>query len=183
MATFSSGGVVDVNSISSSKFADASDVLGGSIAPLVENGLQARQGDIPHHVTVYIRRGNRWFFTSGALIADDWIITQASSLAKSQEVRVYYGSHQLPSSKIAFVKRIVVHPYYETKVGIFNVALLQLRQPVSVDHSTRPIALPPTNFVNAVLDNQNIWISGFGSKGKCVINSSIMDRLNQRLVA
>lgn len=140
------------------------------ISPLVENGQQARQGDLPYHVTVYVLRSNQWIFISGALVAPNWVLTQASSLARLQQLRVYYGSNQLHNAKYVNGQRIAVHPQYETRLGIYNIGLIQLAQEISDGRITYPINLPPAEFKHAQFDNQYILLSGFGSKSKSSSN-------------
>lgn len=141
-------------------------IFAGSIAPLVENGYPVRQGDLPHHVTIYIKKGGQWRFCSGALVSPNWVITTLVPLFNANEVRVYHGSHQLPSSKLAFGKRVVPHPKYDARNGLNNVALVQLSQNVVVDRFTSPVVLPPIQFKTTWFDNQYIFVSGYGSKSK-----------------
>lgn len=140
--------------------------LSDSISPLIENGAPVRQGDLPHHVTVYVLKEGSWKFIAGTLISRNCVLTTLSPLLKIQEVRVYHGSHQLPSSKIAFARRVIPHPRYDPRTGINNLAILVLTNPVVVNRDTQPIALPPLEWKNANLENQAIFVSGFGSKSK-----------------
>lgn len=140
----------------------------GSFVPYVENGTPARPGDIPYHVTIYVLRKGQWGFGSGALIAPQWVITEATVLVATQEVRVYYGSDQLANSGLVQGRRLVVHPKFEPKLRIFNIGLLQLAQPIVASALVSPVALPPVEFKNAMFDNQYGLISGFGSKSEYI---------------
>lgn len=154
---------VDINTVRD--FA-ATFPLTGSIKPLIENGFPVRQGDLPHHVTIYVLKEGSWKFIAGTLISSNCVLTTLSPLLKIQEVRVYHGSNQLPSAKIAFARRVIPHPRFDPRTGINNLAILVLNNPLVINRETQPITLPPLDWKNANLENQNIFVSGFGSKSR-----------------
>lgn len=119
---------------------------------LVENGIPARPGSFPHHVTILIVKNNSWILTSGVLIKEDWVLTVSAPIQNPQEIRIFHGSNRL-NTKLAYGQKFVLHG---------RLALIQLLEPINIERFTVPALLPD----DEIEENTDIILSGFGSKSK-----------------
>lgn len=140
--------------------------VGKLFKPLVENIVGVRNGTYTHHCTIYIRIKGKWSFVSGSLIAPNLVLTLASSFKhRVDEVRVFYGSNKLASSKMVKGKRFHRHSRFNGATLTNNLGIVELVQPIA-SNLTKPILLPPAACRNTPFDGQYIAVVGFGANGE-----------------
>lgn len=75
-----------------------------------------------------------------------------------REQHLYYRDNLLP------VSRIIVHPeYYAIQAG-FDIALLELEDPVNISCQVQPVTLPPTS--ETFPPGTPCWVTGWGNVDK-----------------
>lgn len=141
--------------------------------PLVVNGTPTLEGQWPWQIALYQTQTiDNKYLCGGTLVSHLHVITAAhcvtrkkSRLAVNQNtLTVYLGKHNLRTSvvgvQIKFVENIKVHPDYNASTYSRDLAILQLREPVSYTDWVRPACLWPDNQI----DLQNV----IGKKGSVV---------------
>lgn len=144
--------------------------ISGPRSPMsrISNGAAARLDAYPWHATIFtIHQAQVWTYCSGALISDQFVVTQASWTKGSVETRVFLGSNAFGQGHQQFSNQLMVHPHYQRPGDSSDVALVRLNEPVLFNNAIRPVSLPPFQLFNAQFDGQFARVSGFGSSGKC----------------
>ncbi|KAI6080013.1 Complement C1r subcomponent isoform X2 [Aix galericulata] len=139
-------------------------------------GKQAKRGSFPWQALTGIHgRGG------GALLGDRWILTAAHTILPkasggsdisldqlAEEANVFLGHtdvdelHKMGNHP---VRRIFIHPDYNPKdEHNFNgdIALLELKHPVTLGPDVLPICLPDTTNTTFYMDGHMGYVSGFG---------------------
>ncbi|NXR06015.1 C1RA protein, partial [Semnornis frantzii] len=147
-------------------------------------GRSARRGSFPWQALTGIHgRGG------GALLADRWILTAAHTVLPkgaggrnmsldqlAEETNVFLGHtkveelHKLGNHP---VRRIFIHPDYNPEAEYdFNgdIALLELKHPVTLGPTVLPICLPDPADTAAYLDGHMGYVSGFGVEKNFISN-------------
>lgn len=133
----------------------------------ITNGAAARLDAFPWHSTIFtLLQPQVWTYCSGALISNQFVVTQASTTRGSVETRVFLGSNAFGQGHQQFSNQLMVHPHYQRPGDSSDVALVRLNEPVQFNNAIRPITLPPFQLYNAQFDGQFARVSGFGSGGK-----------------
>ncbi|KAJ8711200.1 hypothetical protein PYW07_008442 [Mythimna separata] len=131
------------------------------------------EGQWPWHVPIYLSQteGTK-YLGGGTLVSHKHVITAAHSVTTKGSQRpvdknrltVYLGKHNLRTSvdgvQIRFVKQIFVHPNFNASTFSRDVAILELREPVTYSDWIRPACLWPDNEI----DLKNV----IGKKGSVV---------------
>lgn len=143
---------------------EASEYADDSIERII-NGHPARAGQFPWQATVFVQLvQNQWNFVSGALISRNWVVVAASGVRGSRETRVLLGSNNFGRGQQIFSHQTIVHPRFgKTGSRLFDIAVINLLQPVTIGGSIRPV---PIARQGHQWTRQYASISGFGSTGK-----------------
>lgn len=147
-----------------------------SVPSQVDNGSVGRDGDLRYHCSIFINVGHKWRFVSGTLIAPNLVLTVLAPFQNAREVRVYYGSNQLPRTKMVRGKAIIKHPKHDNANR--NLGILELTRSIN-DGFAVPAMLPQFQCRSAVFDNQQVFVAGFGMKSEYLFIHKYLNRMNR----
>lgn len=86
------------------------------------------------------------YLCGGSILSQFWVVTAAHCVndVGASAVTVYAGSNQQwRGTQSRRVSRIYVHPSYDSVTHVYDIALLQLSQPLDINHSAvATICLP-----------------------------------------
>uniref|UniRef100_A0A8C8B707 Transmembrane serine protease 9 n=1 Tax=Otus sunia TaxID=257818 RepID=A0A8C8B707_9STRI len=134
--------------------ADASDESGcdcGSrpamqTASRIVGGSEASRGEFPWQVSL---RENNEHFCGAAILTEKWLVSAAHCFTEFQDPAMwaaYTGTTSLRGSDSGAVKmgiaRIIPHPSYNTDTADYDVAVLELKRPVTFTKYIQPVCLP-----------------------------------------
>ncbi|XP_025936151.1 complement C1r subcomponent [Apteryx rowi] len=164
-------------------------VCGKPVNPVTEvqrilGGRSAKSGSFPWQALTGIHgRGG------GALLGDRWILTAAHTIFPkgaggsnksldqvAEETNIFLGHtevEELHKMGNHPVRRIFIHPDYSPKDEYnFNgdIALLELKYPVTLGPTILPICLPDTTNTTFYMDGHMGYVSGFGVEKNFISN-------------
>ncbi|OPJ67999.1 transmembrane protease serine 9 isoform B [Patagioenas fasciata monilis] len=133
--------------------ADASDERGcdcGSrpamqTASRIVGGSEASRGEFPWQVSL---RENNEHFCGAAILSEKWLVSAAHCFTEFQDPAMwaaYTGTNSLRSDSGAVkmsISRIIPHPSYNTDTADYDVAVLELKRPVTFTKYIQPVCLP-----------------------------------------
>ncbi|XP_009637181.1 transmembrane protease serine 9 [Egretta garzetta] len=152
--------------------ADASDERGcdcGSrpamqTAARIVGGSEASRGEFPWQVSL---RENNEHFCGAAILTEKWLVSAAHCFTEFQDPAMwaaYTGTTSLRGSDSGAVKmgiaRIILHPSYNTDTADYDVAVLELKRPVTFTKYIQPVCLPDAG--HHFPTSKKCLISGWG---------------------
>ncbi|XP_054038261.1 transmembrane protease serine 9 isoform X1 [Rissa tridactyla] len=152
--------------------ADASDERGcdcGSrpamqTASRIVGGSEASRGEFPWQVSL---RENNEHFCGAAILTEKWLVSAAHCFTEFPDPAMwaaYTGTTSLRGSDSGAVKmgiaRIIPHPSYNTDTADYDVAVLELKRPVTFTKYIQPVCLP--NAGHHFPASKKCLISGWG---------------------
>ncbi|XP_045426313.1 tryptase-like isoform X2 [Pipistrellus kuhlii] len=132
----------------------------------IVGGREAPGNKWPWQVSLRFLRDEYWqHICGGSLIHPQWVLTAAHCLGPEikdpanlrvqlREQHLYYRDKLLP------VNRIIVHPNYYDVVEGFDIALMELGDPVNISCNVRLVALPPAS--ETFPPGTPCWVTGWG---------------------
>uniref|UniRef100_A0A8C0JCR9 Peptidase S1 domain-containing protein n=1 Tax=Chelonoidis abingdonii TaxID=106734 RepID=A0A8C0JCR9_CHEAB len=108
------------------------------------SGQDAKAGAWPWQVSVQI---NGFHICGGSLISESWVVSAAGQ------------RHRLHS--FALVKRIILHPSYNSVTHQADIALVELRNPVAFTATISPVSLLDASV--PVPAGDTCWVTGWGN--------------------
>ncbi|XP_065171967.1 chymotrypsin-like elastase family member 2A [Atheta coriaria] len=128
------------------------------------NGSEAIQGQYKWQVAIFYSTGNNHDFCGGALISNQWVLTNARPIFISATMEIILGAsllNQTQEGQLSLgIEKTVLHPEYEPLTYNNNVALIKLNVSVQFNDFIQPIKLPKaSDFLQA---NIPVWVSGWG---------------------
>ncbi|XP_051899161.1 transmembrane protease serine 6 isoform X2 [Pristis pectinata] len=151
----------------------------------IVGGTNSTEGEWPWQASLQV---NSMHVCGGILINERWVLSAAhcfpSSYAPPEYWTIYLGKFKLStvgSNELSFkVLRIIVHPYFDEETYDYDVALLELDQPVPVVPTTFPICLPAKTHVFE--KGQLCWVTGWGATEEDGSTEDILQKVDVQLV-
>uniref|UniRef100_A0A8C3VSS6 matriptase n=1 Tax=Catagonus wagneri TaxID=51154 RepID=A0A8C3VSS6_9CETA len=137
----------------------------------VVGGENADEGEWPWQVSLHaLGQGH---VCGASLIAPSWMVSAAHCFVDSRGFRysdpkmwtAFLGLHDqskrsVPGVQERHLQRIVSHPFFNDFTFDYDIALLQLDQPVEYSPTVRPICLPDASHTFPA--GKAIWVTGWG---------------------
>ncbi|EPQ10303.1 Tryptase beta-2 [Myotis brandtii] len=131
----------------------------------IVGGQEAPGSQWPWQVSLRMKEQFWMHFCGGSLIHPQWVLTAAHCLGPEKkdpaDLRVQLRKqHLYYRDKLLPVNRIIVHPkYYAVQEG-FDIALMELRDPVNTSCNVQLVALPPAS--ETFPPGTPCWVTGWG---------------------
>ncbi|XP_018408690.1 PREDICTED: complement C1r subcomponent [Nanorana parkeri] len=140
-------------------------------------GENAELGNFPWQVL--LNNGGRG---GGILIGERWVMTAAHMIRPEVEenpddvsnLQVYAGDtnvDKLIKKSYIAVQEVHVHPQYVPGIHDHDIALIHLREPITMDENTSPICLPEDGDASLYDTGTVGYVSGFGMTERNVISN------------
>ncbi|XP_012585918.1 PREDICTED: chymotrypsinogen B2-like [Condylura cristata] len=114
-----------------------------SITPRIINGMNARPGSWPWHVSLQTSSGI--IFCGGSLISKSWVITAAHCNVTTSDL-VVGGQYDLnspeDSRQILKIAQIFIHPKFNMNAVYSDIALLKLEEAAHIHRTVSLVLLP-----------------------------------------
>nr|XP_048710244.1 serine protease 27-like [Caretta caretta] len=133
-------------------------------------GQDAQEGRWPWQVSVQFfdaKKRDYRHICGGSLISAQWVVSAAHCFSCSQscsQYRLVLGAHQLlnpsPNQILVNMKQIILHPSYNKKTKVADIALVRLEKPVKYTKFIRPISLPGA--FCQFPEKTKCWVTGWG---------------------
>ncbi|XP_075984000.1 uncharacterized protein LOC142981779 [Anticarsia gemmatalis] len=124
--------------------------------PYLPPGSSTSEGQWPWQTAIYQQQSvNFKYICGGTLVSHRHVITAAHCVTRKNSRRVvkkntltvYLGKYNLRTSvdgvQVKFVNKIIVHPEYNATIFSRDLAILELRDPVTYSDWVRPVCLWP----------------------------------------
>ena len=150
----------------------------------ITNGIKAFEGQWPWQVHLKV---NKQGFCGGTIINEKWILTAAHCVCKQSKVpaqkeyrdgQIYVaigfhsgsGASRDISKKqrtlgrdFIQARKVIFHPDYNPKTIFNDIALIELKRPITFGQYSRPACLSNYNFDNLIKNDQKCIVSGWGA--------------------
>ncbi|CAH0595236.1 unnamed protein product [Chrysodeixis includens] len=159
--------------------------------PLVVNGTPTLEGQWPWQIALYqTQTVDNKYICGGTLVSHRHVITAAHCVTRKGSRRVvnkntltvFLGKHNLRTSvagvQIRFVENIIVHPEYNATTFSRDLAILELREPVTYSDHVQPACLWPENEIdlkNVIGKNGSVVGWGFDDTGVATEELSLVE--------
>ncbi|XP_074060713.1 transmembrane protease serine 9 [Macrotis lagotis] len=130
----------------------------------IVGGMEAARGEFPWQVSL---RENNEHFCGAAILSAKWLVSAAHCFNEFQDPTVwmaYAGTTFLSGSDSGTVKariaQIIKHPFYNSDTADFDVAVLELGNPLPFTSHIQPVCLPSATHIFP--PRKKCLISGWG---------------------
>ncbi|CAG9822914.1 unnamed protein product [Phaedon cochleariae] len=130
------------------------EIVGGDVAEII---------DFPWQISLQHRQSH---FCGGFLISEKWVVTAAHCIinghSDTENLQINVGSSKWArGGKLHSVKRYITHPQFVSSTADYDIALLELAPPATLNESVKPARLPEAGQV--VPDDAQLTVTGWGA--------------------
>ncbi|XP_053881031.1 serine protease 27-like [Malaclemys terrapin pileata] len=130
------------------------------------NGQNAKDGAWPWQVSVQMFGSH---ICGGTLISERWVVSAAQCFTPpviSSVYRVQLGEkrifNQTHNQTFSAVKRVILHPSYDSATHQADIALVELENPISLTATISPVCLLDASV--RVPAGKSCWVTGWGNR-------------------
>uniref|UniRef100_A0A8C5PZB0 Peptidase S1 domain-containing protein n=1 Tax=Leptobrachium leishanense TaxID=445787 RepID=A0A8C5PZB0_9ANUR len=130
----------------------------------IVGGSGAAQGAWPWQVSIVYEDSH---ICGGALVSRSWVVS-AAHCCRYREVdkfQILLGYQNLTNADahtvLVYVKSITIHPSYDLITNYGDLAVMELKSPVSFTNHIQPICIPHNN--DAFPEGKMCWVTGWGN--------------------
>jgi secreted trypsin-like serine protease len=132
------------------------------LGPRIINGDKAAKGQFPWQVAIFVAQSGVTNLCGGALIDSGWILTAGHCVQGATSFTITLGSTTLtgtdPDRVVLTATEYIQHENYSSLSLANDIALIPLKQTVTVNDNIQPIALPSS----PLDDGSTVTVSGWG---------------------
>ncbi|EOB04249.1 Transmembrane protease, serine 9, partial [Anas platyrhynchos] len=157
-------GQKDCSDASDEKGCDCGSRPAMQTATRIVGGSEASRGEFPWQVSL---RENNEHFCGAAILTEKWLVSAAHCFTEFQDPAMwaaYTGTTSISGMDKGTVKmgiaRIIPHPSYNTDTADYDVAVLELKRPVTFTKYIQPVCLPDAG--HHFPTSKKCLISGWG---------------------
>ncbi|XP_069764109.1 transmembrane protease serine 6 isoform X2 [Narcine bancroftii] len=151
----------------------------------IVGGTDSMEGEWPWQVSLQIQGHH---ICGGILLNERWVLSAAHCFPSSHMPpkfwTIYLGKFKLStvgSNELSFkVLRILPHPYFDEDTYDYDIALLELDQPVPITLTAFPVCLPAQTHVFEA--GQSCWVTGWGLTEEDGSSSDVLQKVDVELV-
>jgi len=101
----------------------------------------------------------------GMLISNEWVLTAAHCVSNGGSVNIVAGKYNLyyrdSTEQSSWSKQVIRHPDYNSRTMVWDLALIQLQEPMEMTECVGTVCLPEQG--GDVAPGTNCWITGWGT--------------------
>ncbi|KAJ8916692.1 hypothetical protein NQ315_000337 [Exocentrus adspersus] len=125
----------------------------------IVGGREVTSEEFPYQLNL---RCNGRPICGAVLISEDAALTAAHCIPKRGVYSVRAGSIYVDrGGSVVYIKKALLHPSYDRMREDYDLAVLQLAQPLKLSNAIKPVRLPVSN--ELPLPNTKGYVSGWGS--------------------
>lgn len=136
----------------------------------IVGGQNADVGEWPWQVSLHFKKQGH--VCGASIISNKWLLCAAHCFIQTDDAYkmtsnwvTYSGlrdqSNQEPGVQVRNLKTIITHPKYDTQTSDYDIALLELSQPLNFSNTVHPICLPaPTHVFSS---GSSCFVTGWGT--------------------
>ncbi|NXR77907.1 TMPS9 protease, partial [Pycnonotus jocosus] len=154
----------DPDALAFSSLSDCGSRPAMQTASRIVGGSEASRGEFPWQVSL---RENNEHFCGAAILTERWLVSAAHCFTEFQDPAMwaaYTGTTSLRGSDGSAVKmdisQIIPHPSYNADTADYDVAVLELKRPVTFTKYIQPVCLPDAG--HHFPTSKKCLISGWG---------------------
>lgn len=140
-----------------------------AIDPRIVGGENAQEGQFPYQASIHNRIA-RDFFCSGSILSNRFVLTAAHCMRNRTPANIFaiVGTlNRLKGGVAVEFNKITVHPGWNSRLLINDIALLRTANEIVFSDTIQPIALPKENLPNE--ENTQVILSGWGKTSVSVL--------------
>ncbi|XP_066495489.1 suppressor of tumorigenicity 14 protein [Tiliqua scincoides] len=159
----------------------------------IVGGEQAEVGEWPWQVSLHAKDEDNGHLCGASLISETWLVSAAHCFQQQNFVRYYdpklwtaflglHDQRELSDSKVQRrnVKRIIAHPSFNDYTYDYDIAVLELDNPVSFTKEIQPVCLPDAS--HEFPAGKEIWVTGWGATQETGSGASILQKAKIRVI-
>ncbi|XP_061572531.1 suppressor of tumorigenicity 14 protein homolog [Cololabis saira] len=154
----------------------------------IVGGQNAELGEWPWQVSLHFK--NYGHACGASIISQKWLLSASHCFVTSSPENLipfnwqtYSGMQdQYKQEDVQFrkVKRIVTHPDYNMMTFDYDIALLELAEPLALTNTIQPICLPSSSHVFPA--GMSCWVTGWGALREGGQKSQILQKASVKII-